>query len=238
MVDTNFSSLSDTPKKPNGNYKDPDRHSKTLRDFHMKLWSKKLPNGELFDLTKYSQNRMRHKSDLGEFIVSSDSIGHTYRKFKEMKSIVADIPEKEIYSFLYLCTTIGGYTIFPALMVNNQRTINQSRGQKHYIRDRWDLTLECIRLFYLKKENPLTKTLTNYSSFFELFVHFKGYVKFFLMEDLVSKDYQAVNCFLKHDSFELNPIPKTLGEYLTYKSNVKQFILNRNKRIKTYCKTM
>ena len=123
-------------------------------------------------------------------------------------------------------------------MVNNQRTINQSRGQNHYIRDRWDLTLECIRLFYLKKENPLTKTLTNYSSFFELFVHFKGYVKFFLMEDLVSKDYQAVNCFLKHDSFELNPIPKTLGEYLTYKSNVKQFILNRNKRIKTYCKTI
>jgi hypothetical protein len=32
MVDINFSSLSDTPKDKNGNYKDPDRHSKILRN--------------------------------------------------------------------------------------------------------------------------------------------------------------------------------------------------------------
>ena len=99
MVDINFSSLNDTPKDKNGNYKDPDRHSKTLRNFHI-LWSKNLPNGAFFDLSEYSQGRMHHKSELGEFIVSSDSIGHTYRSWSEMKSIIKNISKDEIDSFL------------------------------------------------------------------------------------------------------------------------------------------
>ena len=236
MVDINFSSLDDTPKDKNGNYKDPDRHSKTLREYHIKLWSKNLQNGAFFGLSEYSQGRMHHKSELGEFIVSSDSIGHTYRSWSEMKSILNNISKDEIDSFLHLCTTVGGYIIFPALKVNNQFTINQSRGVNKRICDRWDLTLECIRLFYLKQESPLTKTLNNYSSFFKLFNDFEDYVKFFLMEDLVSNDFKSINFFLKHKSFELNPIPKSLDEYLEYKSNVTKFISSRNKRIEAYCK--
>ena len=56
------------------------------------------------------------------------------------------------------------------------------------------------------------------------------------MEDLVSNDFKSINFFLKHKSFELNPIPKSLDEYLEYKSNVTKFISSRNKRIEAYCK--
>ena len=45
-IDINFNVFSDTPKG-----KDPDSYSPTLRMYHQKLWSKKLPNGMSFDLT-------------------------------------------------------------------------------------------------------------------------------------------------------------------------------------------
>ena len=100
MVDIKFSSLSDTPKNKNGNYKDPDRHSKTLREYHMYLWSKQLQSRHFFTLDKHSQGRMIHKSDSKEFVLSSDSIGHTYRKWPQMKDIVNNISPDEIDSFL------------------------------------------------------------------------------------------------------------------------------------------
>ena len=94
-------------------------------------------------------------------------------------------------------------------LITNSQLINQGVSING-ICDRWDLPLECIRLFYLKQESPLTKTLNNYSSFFELYNDFEDYVKFFLMEDLVSNDFKSINFFLEHKSFELNPIPKFL----------------------------
>ena len=100
MIDIKFSSLSDTPKDKNGNYKDPDRHSKTLREYHMYLWSKHLQSGYFFSLDKYSQGRMIHKFGSQEFVLSSDSIGHTYRKWPEMKDIIKHILPNEIDSFL------------------------------------------------------------------------------------------------------------------------------------------
>lgn len=235
MVDIKFSSLSDTPKNKNGNYKDPDRHSKTLREYHMYLWSKQLQSGHFFTLDKYSQGRIIHKSDSKEFVLSSDSIGHTYRKWPQMKNIVNNISPDKIDSFLTLCTSVGGYVIFPAKKVNNQFTINQSRGINKRICDRWDLTLECIRLYYSNQPNPLSKTLANYASFFNLFIDFKGYVQYFLMQDLVSKDYNSVNFYLPHNEFDLNPIPKSVKEYRSYKKNVMTFITKRNLRILEYC---
>ena len=179
MIDIKFSSLSDTPKDKNGNYKDPDRHSKTLREYHMYLWSKHLQSGYFFSLDKYSQGRMIHKLGSQEFVLSSDSIGHTYRKWPEMKDIIKHISPNEIDSFLTLCTSIGGYIIFPAKKVNNHFTINQSRGVNKQICDRWDLTLECIRLYYSNQPNPLSKTLGNYNSFFNLFGDFKAMFNIF-----------------------------------------------------------
>jgi len=234
MIDIKFSSLSDTPKYKNGKYKDPDRHSKTLREYHMYLWSKHLQSGYFFSLDKYSQGRMIHKLGSQEFILSSDSIGHTYRKWPEMKDIVKHISADEIDSFLTLCTNIGGYVIFPAKKVNNYFTINQSRGINKRICDRWDLTLECIRLYYSNQPNPLLKTLANYNSFFNLFVDFKGYVQYFLLQDLVSKDYSSVKFYLPHTKFDSNPIPRSVDEYRNYMKNVMTFLSKRNSRILEY----
>ena len=72
-------------------------------------------------------------------------------------------------------------------------TINGYRGFNQLIRDRFDLTLECIRLFYLQDKNPLTDVLDRYRDFFNLFTDFKGYVDFFLLQDLVTGDYQSIN---------------------------------------------
>lgn len=237
MVDIKFSSLSDTPKDKYGNYRDPDRNSETLRRYHIQLWSKNLNSRHFFGLNRYSDGRMVHRSGSKEFVLSSDSIGHTYRKVSEMKKIMEEISLEEIDSFLNLCTTIGGYTIFPAKKVNNQNTINQSRGLNQKIYDRWDLTLECIRLYYSDLENPLSKTLSNYNSFFELFGDFKGYVQFFLMQDLVTSDYSSINFYLPHRRFERKPIPKNITEYRTYMRNVKSFISKRNLRILKYCES-
>ena len=238
MIDLKFSSLQDTTKDKYGNYKDPDRHSKTLREYHMFLWSKHLVCGHFFELFPYSNGRMIHKSDSMEFVLSSDSIGHTYSKWDKMKNIVSHISLDEMNEFKTLCTSIGGYMIFPAKKVNNQFTINQSRGINKKICDRWDLTLECIRLYYSNQPSPLSRTITNYSSFFKLFKNFKGYVQYFLMQDLVSKNYESVNFYLPHTQFNTNPIPKTLKEYYTYMNNVKKFIKKRNSRIERYCKSL
>ncbi|MDG1508695.1 MAG: hypothetical protein P8Q53_02825, partial [Flavobacteriaceae bacterium] len=74
----------------------------------MYLWSKHLRSGHFFSLDKYSQGRMIHKFGSQEFVLSSDSIGHTYRKWPEMKDIIKHILPNEIDSFLTLCTSIGG----------------------------------------------------------------------------------------------------------------------------------
>ena len=168
-------------------------------------------------------------------MLSSDSIGHTCRKWDEMKDVLTHVSPNEIESFLTLCTSIGGYIIFPAKKVNNHFTINQSRGINKRICDRWDLTLECIRLYYSNQPSPLSKTLANYNSFFNLFGDFKGYVQYFLLQDLVSKDYNSVKFYLPHTNFDQNPIPKGVDEYRTYMKSVMTFISKRNSRILRYC---
>ena len=229
-IDINFDVYSDTPIG-----KDPDAFSKTLRNYHEILWSKKLPNGASFDLSNNNDipRRLIHKSELGDFVLSSDSLGHTFRKWKRMSHIINAIPKSEIDDFFAVCSTIGGYIIFPAHQINRQDTINQSRGKNTDINDRWDLTLECIRLFYINKPNPLSEVLNRYSSFFNLFQDFKGYVDFFLLQDLVGDNYTLIKFYLPFEKFDQAhySLPKNIDEYRTYKKNVISFIEARNRRI-------
>ena len=156
IIDINFNVYSDTPEG-----KDPDSCSSTLRNYHKILWSKPLPNGSIFDLDDKTPMLLHHKSELGEFFLSSDSIGHTYSRIQNMSHIINKVPSEEIDSFFSLCSTIGGYIIYPSKRVDNQMTINGARGTNGKIKDRFDLTLECIRRHYLNEESPLSKTLDN-----------------------------------------------------------------------------
>jgi hypothetical protein len=229
LIDTNFDFSSDTPIG-----KDPDSYSPTLRRYHKILWSKPLPNGLRFDLTDTTRKvYLHHQSELGEFSLSSDAIAHSYSRLKSMLHIINQVPSNEVDSFHAICRTIGGYMVFPSNRIDNKMTINGSRGFNRNIRDRFDLTLECIRRYYLNEGSPLSATLQKYSSFFGLFKDFQGYVDFFLLQDLVTEDYLSIKFCLPFDSFHNPPLPTNVHEYLSYKNNMTDFVLARNQRLCT-----
>jgi hypothetical protein len=170
---------------------------------------------------------------MGEFRLSSDSIGHTYSRLKSMSHIVSQLPKQEIDAFFKLCSTIGGYILFPSNKIDNRMTINGARGLHRCIADRFDLTLECIRLHYQNEPNPLGDTLKLYDRFFALFQDFRGYVDFFLLADLVSEDYAGVRFFLPFEGFNRHPLPRDVREYAHYMKSVSTFLMSRNERIAT-----
>lgn len=226
-IDITFDFRTDTP--PN---KDPDALSPTLRSYHKLLWSKPLPNGVYFGLDDTQFNvYLHHQSELGEFFLSSDSAIHTFSRWKTMAHIIKQINEDEIEAFRSLSYTMGGMIIFPANRVDGKSTINGARGLNHLIKDRIDLTLECIRRHYNNEISPLTDVLTRYSDFFGLFGNFQGYVEFFLLHDLVTEDFSKIKFFMHFEDFKTSVVPKTLQEYLSYKDLTIKFVNERNQRI-------
>ena len=226
LIDITFDVYSDTPEG-----KDPDSYSATLRQYHQILWSKPLPCEKSFSLDLKTAKLLHHKSELGEFFLSSDAISNEYVGVKKMSHIVEAIPSEDIKTFFRKCSTIGSYIIFPSKRIDNKMTINGSRGTNQKIMDRFDLTLECIRRFYTKQSSPLTDTLERYADFFNLFEDFKGYIDFFLLQDLVENDYQEINFYLSFDDFNRSPLPNSTNEYYTYKENTLAFVKARNERI-------
>lgn len=217
----------------NGN--DPDTHSPTLKLQHQLLWSKPLPNGEMFELTPESGKYLVHQSGLGKFHLSSDSISHSLRGQKRMQHIIALIPDNQLDEFQSIGSTIGARIIFPGNRIDGQSTINAARGFSTKLNDRFDLTLECIRLHYSGEDNPIQETLVRYSDFFELFITFKDYVEFFLLQDLVNEGMDKVKFFLPHkEFFESSPRPESVDAYLLYKENTLNFVRARNSRIQDW----
>jgi len=222
----------------NYNGSDVDKYSKTLRKYHKILWSKNLPNGTSFILDDTKDDvYLYSKIGSQEYFLSSDSIVHTYSKWKRTESVIKQIPENEIKIFLDIAYTIGGYIIFPNNKINNLDTINQERGKNNLICDRFDITLECIRRYYNNETSPLYDTLKRYSYFFELFESFKSYCEYFLLQDLTKENYSKINFFLPFNDFENNPYTKTVEDYYIYMKNSIEFNKNRNNRILEYVKS-
>lgn len=227
FIDITFDFRTDTPKD-----KDPDIYSPTLRAYHKFLWSKALPNGVIFTLEDTKEKvYLYHQSQLGEFFLSSDSAIHSFTRWASMAQIINQLREGEAEEFRAISYTIGGMIIFPANRIDGKSTINGARGFHPLIKDRIDLTLECIRRHYLNEQSPLTDVLTRYADFFALFESFRGYVEFFLLQDLVANDFSKINFFKSFDNFQTSAVPKTLDEYLTYKKLAIDFVNKRNQRI-------
>lgn len=228
MIDTSFNMYSDA----NGG--DPDATSPTLRAYHKFLWSKHLPSGHVFDLRNDKPGHyLYNKSALGdEFSLGSDAITHSYRNQSKKRWLTTQIP-KEVQDLFDHGSTIGSYLIFPNKQVDRKPTINQARGMLQLIDDRFDLTLECIRRFYISESSPLEETLKRYASFFRLFGSFDGYVEFFLLEDLVD-ERGYVKFYLPFDDFQSAPEFKSVDDYIVYKDRVMSFIQSRNRRIEDY----
>ena len=72
-------------------------------------------------------------------------------------------------------------------------------------------------------------------AFYDLFVDFKGYVDFFLLQDCVSEDYSSVDIWMGDTAFEKNGLPETLDEYLEFLLKEHIFLDKRNRRIQEYC---
>lgn len=245
-IDVTFDFTTDTPlywvnfwENNNGlgaGSSDPDSVSKTLQNYQKSLYSRVLPIGETMNL----------KIGLGSdyltwngFRFGSDSIttGFRYNKYNWMienvKKTKSDYREY-MEDYIRKTYTIGGNIIFP----KRKDSINQRRGCDPRIRDRWDLTLECIRRFFYQEENPLSETLEKDKNFFELFIDFKGYVDFFFLQDCVTDDYSKVLFWTDINVFRENPLPRTVQEYLDFIEHQKDFVNRRNERIRKFVQTL
>jgi hypothetical protein len=232
-IDVTFDFRSDTPDYPKN---DPDALSPTLRRYHRLLWSKPLPSGAVFELVDTTPRvYLHHKSaQLGEFWLASDAVIPTFRKEARLSHIIEQSPEA-LATFMGIGYTIGGMMLFPGQRVGRQMTINGARGFHPRIKDRFDLTVECIRRHYIKEASPLSDTLERYADYFQLFGDFAGYVKFFLLQDLVTADSSAVKFFSPFENFNSSPVPGTLEAYASYRKLAIGFIEARNQRIATWC---
>jgi len=226
-IDTTFDFRSDTPPG-----KDPDALSPTLRRYHKMLWSKPLPRGTVFELVDTTPRvYLHHRSGLGEFFLSSDAVVPSFTREYRLSTIIDQIPMEEREAFNTIGYTMGGMMIFPANRIGNKMTINAARGCHPRIKDRFDLTVECIRRHYLDQPSPLSDLLERYADFFDLFEDFRGYVEFFLLQDMVTPDFSAVKFFMPFEGFESSPLPSTKAAYLDYKQQAIAFIEARNLKI-------
>ena len=69
------------------------------------------------------------------------------------------------------------------------------------IRDRFDLTLECIRCHYAGQAHPLANAFAPYGDFFGLLRDFSGYVDHFLVNDLVDADHASARFYTEFNDF-------------------------------------
>ncbi|MCI0562219.1 MAG: hypothetical protein MN733_27350 [Nitrososphaera sp.] len=102
---------------------DVDSKSKALQSAHQMLWSKRLPNGEQFDLRPVQGTQLQWD----KFRLSSDSISNSYMTNSRMQQIVlqARAHAEELFRF---GSRIGAFILFPAYRVNHKNTINGARG--------------------------------------------------------------------------------------------------------------
>lgn len=208
---------------------DPDRDSQKLYEAHKLLWSKELPNGRkiTFEIKDNNYGGLLLKNNLYMNLSSDRMCPHFDGKYNN--KFGGWLPDLERDELKHKVRTIGGHIIFPAHKKNGF-TINQARGVSRLICDRFDLTLECISRFYKNEDSPLSKVLTNYKGFFDLFVDFKGYIDFFLLQDFINQQKQ-IEFSLPFDNFNRTPLPQTIDEYKQYKKHILDLMSKRNKRI-------
>jgi len=215
------------------NGEDPDRYSPTMRAYHRQLWSKPLPTGGVFELDEvFPKGYLLYRSEPRNIMMASDAIIRTFRTHQRMQHILTRIPEEERAEFSRLGYSIGGMMLFPKNQIDRKQTINQVRGMDGKVEDRFDLTLECIRRHYEDRSwTPLAEVLERYAHFFDLFSDFKGYVDFWLLQDLVTTDYKQIRFFSPFNDFTASALIGSVEEYVQYRALTLDFLRGRNARI-------
>lgn len=153
------------------------------------------------EIAKYKENKEnlleREIEKLFDIGIKSDS----YDKWDSIK--------KFFWCYLHKANTIGGFIVFPKF----RGSINTRRANpKGTIKDRFDLTLECIRRYYVvpKEYNPLfTNIYDADKEFFEMFGSFKNYIDFFCLQDWVNGKYEVLDLLGKLEKKEKLDADKT-----------------------------
>jgi hypothetical protein len=223
---------------------DPDCKCERLYVWHRALWSRAVPGIAPFQLDvvhRRCYGIQLRAEDGSQFWLGSDSIIPTWSRGARTKrfgpDLVAEIA-KDSDDFFRIACTIGGYILFPRNRSGETgQTINCVRGMHPAIADRFDLTLECIRRHFSDPaaENPLGERLAYYSDFFRLFRDFDGYIEFFLLDDLVTRDRSAVRSLMSGEplsGFRTPAVAATPAEYAEYRRRSIAFVLARNDRIR------
>jgi hypothetical protein len=227
LIDVGFDSRTDS------NGRDADKFSSTLKRYQKELWTKKTMSGQSLELVDDPGSYLLLLAKDTSLRISSDSISNSLRSHKRLAAVINSISSGQLDDFQRAGSTIGAKIIFPGDKVDGKLTINVERGFNSKIRDRFDLTLECIRRHYLGLESPLSAVLERHADFFEMFSDFEGYVDFFLLQDLVAEG--SVRFFLPFDDeFQSQVLPKTADQYLQYKSATMEFVQARNSRISAW----
>jgi hypothetical protein len=223
-IDVDFSFFDDTPPG-----KDPDSHSPTLRRYHQLLWSKPLPDGRPFELQASTSRSpyLVYDADGVRIRLGSDTIATRHRK--ALLPLYSQLSNEVNDAFLRRSYTICGFTLFPVA----RESINQNRGTHPRVKDRWDLTLECIRRYYQGGVSPLTPTIERFASFFDLFGSFEGYVDHFLLQDFVDES-GMVHFLLPLNDFGPKPLPTDLETYVNYRNDNLALFEARRRRILEY----
>ena len=153
-----------------------------------------------------------------------------------LADIIGQVQSEQIGAFYDRACTVGAYTVFPAQVRVDGRwrlSINQARDIHPRIRDRFDLSLECIRHHYAGEASPLANSLATHRSFFALFEDFSGYVNHFLLNDLVTE--RGVRLYPDLDDFTGDPLPVgDVAEYREYMRRSMDFVKAPNERITRY----
>ncbi len=250
MIDVGFDFTSDAPGYWDGFWDDkygrsrcdPDRDSPKELEYSKMAWGRTLPNGQFLDLKisgkRYVWNRRR---------LSNDSITASFRHPGGRPVIDAVMQEMGeefrpyMESYIHQSWTIGGVIVFPIPEKVPGRprvqSMNQARGIHPRIKDRFDLTLECIRLYYIGDGSLLSISISACSWFFDLFLDFRGFVDFFLLQDLVEDDYEAVRIW-RGDKLGDDPLPSDVNEYKDWIENQKAFVKKRADRISQLAASM
>ena len=172
-----------------------------------------------------------HDSELGKFLLTSDSVLATFTRRPDMQAIIGQLAPADIDALNTITYTIGGMVLWPGNQIDGKWTINQARGCTGRIADRFDLTVECVRRHYQgDTTHPLADAFGRYRDFFDLFGRFAGYVDFWLLDDLVDTD-GGVKLFLPSEDFTLPSVPRSLADYLAFCERTIEFVTARNERI-------
>ena len=186
-----------------GRQRDPDAVHAGLRESHRILLSRPLPNGDSWSFQPargwYLKSVEPRAGEPLEWSVGSDNFATTHTN--ALPGMAEKIPDYENRHLHEFCQ-VWGYIVFPngleqtrATEVRPRRwTLNQAEGCDRRISDRFDLTLEAIRLFVDGKTSrdvsPLGDLLDAYGWFFEPFgagnEGFRAYVDYFLLRPMVS----------------------------------------------------